>query len=88
MEGSSKSVYEAMGAGLACVVTHQSGSVIENGVDGYIINAFSGLEIREALIKVKNEDFLAMGERGKNKSTHFTWPRYSSTVLAEILNEQ
>lgn len=87
MEGSSKSVYEAMNAGLACIVTHQSGSVIEDGKDGFIINAFSASEINEALLKIKSTDFIAMGKQAKTKSAFFTWDRYSERVLAEIQND-
>ncbi len=55
MEGSATVVYEAMAMGLACVVTHQCGSVITNGVDGLIIEAGDDYGLQEAVKKLLHD---------------------------------
>ncbi|MEM9234145.1 MAG: glycosyltransferase family 4 protein [Pseudomonadota bacterium] len=39
LEGSAMVVYEAMAYGLPCIVTRETGSIIRDGVDGFIVDA-------------------------------------------------
>jgi glycosyltransferase involved in cell wall biosynthesis len=49
IEGSATVVYEALSYGLPAVVTPNAGSVVEHGVDGLIVAAFSSEAIVQAL---------------------------------------
>lgn len=88
MEGSSKSVYEAMASSLPCIVTYQSGSVIEHGVDGLLIDAFSSEEIQEALLKIKTMDLLSLSKNAHKKSQNYTWDLYSKKVMRVLSDEK
>lgn len=87
MEGSSKSIYEAMQAGLPCIVTHESGSIIEHGVDGLIIEPFSSDAIEKALTAIKTLPYQEMGAKGKQKVSEYTWDRYATSVADYLCAE-
>lgn len=87
MEGSSKSVYEAMASSLPCIVTFQSGSVIEHEVDGLIVNAFSSVEVKKAMLKIKTMNLAELSKNAHNKSKNFTWEKYIDQVMKALNNE-
>jgi len=82
LEGSSKSVYEAMAAGLPCVVTESSGSVIRDGVDGYVVSAGDVQGLREKMLRLKRfpEERLAMGESARAAVQRYSWKAYGAAV--------
>ena len=83
LEGSSKSIYEAMSHSMPCIVTENSGSIIENGQEGYVINIANENEIRSKMKKFKKDSSLIkkMGKRAYKKSESFSWDFYSKSVL-------
>jgi glycosyltransferase involved in cell wall biosynthesis len=59
-EGSATVVYEALSAGLPVICTHNTGSVVRDGVDGYIIPIRDSSALVEAIEKFANTpDLLA-----------------------------
>lgn len=80
MEGSSKSVYEAMACKLPVIATQESGSIITDGVDGLIINAFSPDCIKQAMQKIKKLDLVGMGLAGSLNVKKYSWNRYAKSV--------
>jgi glycosyltransferase involved in cell wall biosynthesis len=88
LEGSSKSVYEAMDAGMPIITTPNSGSVCRHGIDGFIVPPASARDIREAMLRFKADPALVR-EMGGNAARHvrgFTWERYAGRV-AEVYAE-
>lgn len=79
MEGSSKSIYEAMACGLPVITTFESGSVVRNGVDGIIIPKCSSDEIREVLLKFcsGHYNYKLMSSAARQNIANYSWRRYS-----------
>lgn len=83
LEGSSKSVYQAMACGLPCIVTPNSGSIIRTNIDGIIIEPGDVDALRDAMCQFKNSRHLIeeMGRNGMNFVRDFTWQNYAKSVL-------
>lgn len=82
-EGSSKAVYEAMSIGLPSIVTHSSGSVIRDGIDGFVIDAGDSSSLKERMMFYKKnpEQIEIMGRNAKEHVQQFTWSRYANKVM-------
>lgn len=83
LEGSAKSVYEAMACGLPAIVTYSAGSIVRNGVDGFTIKAGDVNALRKYMIWLKDnsERREEMSVSARNNASMFTWRRYSERVL-------
>ena len=83
IEGSAKCIYEAMAAGLPIICTKQSGSVVENKQNGYIINAGDNQKLQEKIEKLISNKKLVekMGVISRNISNKYTWKDYAEKVL-------
>lgn len=83
MEGSSKAVYEAMQAGLPCVVTHSTGSVVRHGVDGFVIEAGDVESLRQHLLWFvqHRQEARAMGEAARQQAQTYSVSTYAQRVL-------
>jgi glycosyltransferase involved in cell wall biosynthesis len=88
-EGSALVTYEALACGLPCIVTRETGSVVRDGVDGFIVPARDAAAIRDRLVLLFRDPDLrsrmsaAAAERGRQ----FTWDRYHealSYVMTQI----
>ena len=79
LEGSSKSIYEAMNAGMPVITTNESGSIVENGKDGFIVDKCNSLDIRDKMIFFKNRPDMiqVMGECAVESVSKYSWQRYS-----------
>lgn len=82
MEGSSKSIYEAMASGLPSIVSYSSGSIIRHKEDGFIINAGDRYSLRKYMIRLKTNEALAkkMGEAALRNVAKYSWTRYCEKV--------
>ena len=83
LEGSSKSIYEAMSMSLPCIVTHNSGSIIQNEKDGFIINIASSDEIEEKMLlfKERNELICKMGKQAYQNIQKYSWENYANNII-------
>ena len=83
MEGSAKSVYEAMASGLACIVTRESGSIITDGQNGLIIPAGDVKHLRQKMLLLKNNAPLRkkLGEMAQKKVRRYSWQSYAKMVM-------
>ena len=83
LEGSSKSIYEAMNMSLPCIVTPNSGSVITEGEDGFIIKIASYKDIREKMLKIKENTSLIskMGIKAYNNVKEYSWDAYANNII-------
>ena len=86
MEGSSKSIYEAMSCGLPVITTFESGSVVRDGVDGVIIPKCSSDHILEALLKFCSGEYSSqsMSVAARENIINYPWSLYSSRVIDVI----
>lgn len=84
LEGSAKAVYEAMACGLPAIVTRSTGSVVRDGVDGFVIEAgdVAGLRDRMLWFKAHPERIRTMGAAARARVQEFTWLRYAQRVRA------
>ncbi len=83
-EGCAKTVYEAMGTGLPCIVTQNSGSVIAHGVDGLLVPARDEEALAEQMLLVyQNPDLgVVMGRAARQKALEaFSWENYMHNLL-------
>ncbi len=83
LEGSSKSIYEAMSASLPCIVTPNSGSVIEDCKDGFIIDVANSNQIKDKMMFFKKNPNMieTMGKIAKENIYKYTWDNYSKNVI-------
>lgn len=83
LEGSSKSIYEAMNMSLPCIVTPNSGSVIRDGVDGRIIKIADSQDIKNKMLEFKNDTTLIenMGKNGYRNVQQYSWETYANNII-------
>ena len=84
LEGSSKSVYEAMSYGLPVITTYNAGSIVEDGRDGYIIPIADEDAICEKMLYFyENRDtIIKMGLNAFEKVKNYTWDVYGENVVS------
>ena len=83
LEGSSKSVYEALSAGLPVITTFNSGSIVRDKQDGFIIPIADPEALKDAMLKLKDSPELRarLGDSGRNFVKKFTWQKYASNIV-------
>jgi len=84
LEGSSKSVYEAMSMSLPCIVTPNSGSIVQDEVDGFIVDVLDSEKLRSKMLSFKNNERLikSMGLMAFENVRNYSWERYSNSVVS------
>ena len=83
MEGSSKSIYEAMNRSLPVICTHESGSIINDAEEGFLIEKMNTQDILRKMLLFKNEKNLieSMGAKSKTRVLKFTWAFYAENII-------
>ncbi len=83
LEGSSKSIYEAMNCGLPVITTIESGSIVADGEDGFIIDRCCSASIRNRMLhfKMNSNQIEIMGLNASKKVASYTWKRYSDSYF-------
>jgi glycosyltransferase involved in cell wall biosynthesis len=86
LEGSATVVYEAMSFGLPCVVTHETGSVVRDEVDGFIIRAGDIDALADRLQRLASDPNLRvrMGRAAMERSKEFTLSKYAERLNGAI----
>jgi len=81
-EGSALVTYEAMASGLPLVTTFNSGSLVRDGVDGYIVPIRDVDGICEKIQILYNDKNMAkeMGNKGREFISEYSWERYGRTI--------
>ncbi len=85
-EGSATVVYEAMAAGLAVICTPNTGSVVRDGVDGYIVPIRDTDAITQAVLALaKAPDLLAaMSANARERAKDYNLLRYQERLVAAL----
>ena len=83
IEGSAKCIYEAMASGLPIICTEQSGSLVQNKKNGYVINAGDSKSLKNAIkFFIDNKKYIhIMGIRSKKIIRNFSWEKYAEKVV-------
>jgi glycosyltransferase involved in cell wall biosynthesis len=78
-EGSALVTYEAMASALPVIATFNSGSVVRDGVDGFIVPIRDVTAICESIEKLHRDRELAreMGASARKHVEQYTWENYS-----------
>jgi len=81
-EGSALVIYEAMASGKPCIVTHNCGSVIRNGIDGYVIPIRDHESLAEKILCFYNNSSLVeeMGTSARANVLMHTWDAYREKI--------
>ena len=82
-EGSALVNYEAMACGLPVITTYNSGSVVRNGKDGFIIPIRDVVKLKEKIkYFYKNpEKIEEMGKNARRQIEKYTWERHNQKLL-------
>jgi glycosyltransferase involved in cell wall biosynthesis len=83
LEGSAKSVYEAMSYGLPVITTENAGSIVENEQSGFIIDIGDVEALKEKISYFYNnhQKIAEMGINAFEKAKQYTWENYSQNIV-------
>lgn len=92
-EGSALTCYEAMASGLPLIATYNTGSVIRDKKDGFIIPAGNTNILKEKILYFYNnfEAVKKMGINARKRIEKFSWESYGrnlTKIYKKILNEK
>ena len=87
-EGSALVTYQALASGLPCIVTPEAGSVVRDGVEGFVVPVGDSGAVAARLRLLHADTALRerMGESAAQRGRQFTWDHYHQT-LAHVLTE-
>lgn len=91
-EGSARVIYEALACGLPVITTPNSGSVVRDGIDGFIV-AIRDVEALQEKIELLYTDTALreeMGHNARKRAEAFSWQAYRQRLgafLHELLTE-
>ncbi len=88
-EGSALVTYEAMASGLPLVTTFEAGSVVRDGLDGFIVPAKDVDALAEKIhFLYNNRDIAyAMGKEGRQSMVeNYTWQNYADNIVSIYRN--
>jgi glycosyltransferase involved in cell wall biosynthesis len=89
-EGSATACYEALAAGLPVITTENAGSVVRDGVEGFIVPIRNGEVIVDRLETLYRDRELleSMSRRALERAREFTVEKYGERLLAGLGREQ
>jgi alpha-maltose-1-phosphate synthase len=87
-EGSAVVTYEALACGLPSVVTAQAGSVVRDGIEGFVIAPRDVDHLARRMEQLGNSPELRarMSAAARMRALEFDWPRYHEAVVAEVMD--
>ena len=88
-EGSAKSVYEALACGLPVITTPQAGSVVQDGVQGFVVPSddVTGLAAKIRFFYENPEERKRFSAAARAQGERYSWERYARSVLAAYHRE-
>jgi alpha-maltose-1-phosphate synthase len=81
-EGSALVTYEALACGLPCVVTHNAGSIVRDGEEGFVIPIRDVTTLQAAIhtLWASRELRVTFARAARKRAEEFTWERYRRAV--------
>ena len=85
-EGSAVVTYEALACGLPSVVTAEAGSVVRDGVEGYLVPSRDVEALAKSMERLGEDADLraSMAARARARAEEFDWPRYHAALAAAL----
>jgi hypothetical protein len=85
-EGSAVVTYEALACGLPCIVTAESGSVVQDGIEGFVVppRDVDALAVRMEQLGSKPELRARMAGAARVRALAFDWPRYHAALVGVV----
>jgi glycosyltransferase involved in cell wall biosynthesis len=85
-EGSAVVTYEALACGLPSVVTPESGSVVRDGLDGFVVSSRDVEALALAMERLGTDQELRsiMAIAARERAESFGWPRYQASLRREV----
>ncbi len=89
-EGSALSIYEALACGLPVITTPNSGSVVRDGIHGFVVPIRDVEVLKEKIVLLYENHQLrqSMAEQARRRAEMFTWAAYQQRLegaFAEML---
>ena len=77
-EGGVYVIYEALAAGLPCIVSANAGSAVRDGIEGFVVPAGEVDSLTQRLKQLAGDEALRrrMGEAARFRGEHFAWPQF------------
>ncbi len=87
-EGSAVVTYEALACGLPSIVTPNAGSVVRDGIEGYLVGPgdIDALACRMEQLGNDPAQRDQMGSAARSRALAYDWPRYHAALI-ELLGE-
>lgn len=87
-EGSALAIYEALACGLPVITTPNSGSVVQDGIQGYIVPIRDVERLKEKILLLYENRELRqeMSRRARLRAEEFTWAAYRQRLGGILLN--
>jgi glycosyltransferase involved in cell wall biosynthesis len=85
-EGSAGVIYEALGAGLPVVTTKASGSVVRDGLEGFIVPERDPDALAEAIDRIVSDRELRarMSRAARVRARAFAWDRFGERLVEAV----
>ncbi len=85
-EGSALVTYEALASGLPVVTTFNSGSIVEDGKNGFIVPIRSIEKLQEKIMFFYQhpQKVVEFGKEARRRAEMFTWKNYYSKLFREL----
>ncbi len=86
-EGSALVTYEAMASGLPLIVTEQAGSLVRDGVEGFIVPVRDVDALCEKLevLRAHPQKRVEMGKAARRRVAPFTWEAYGEALCRHLV---
>jgi glycosyltransferase involved in cell wall biosynthesis len=83
-EGSAGVTAEALGAGVPVVTTKAAGSIVRDGIDGFIVPERDHASLAQAIYQIVSDRSLRerMSKASRERAREFTWDRFASSIIA------
>lgn len=82
-EGGAKVTYEAMSSGLPLIATENSGSVMRDGIDGFLVPIRDSKALGEKILYFyeQREEIRRMGANAVEQVKQYSWERYQERLI-------
>jgi glycosyltransferase involved in cell wall biosynthesis len=85
-EGSALAIFEAMASGLPVITTENAGSMVRDGVDGYLVPLRDSAAIAQRIAELHGDPARrrALGASARRRAEQFTWGHYRERLGAVL----